>query len=124
MYLSWAASPALLGGLAGDAEPGADLGPGVAEAAQAGHGLADNGVDLVGEVGHEGECFDVAVRDAAGVGAQDAPGERGVLIVLPHPSGPFWCQGVLDGVLASGQGRSRCGVVAVDGVQVAHAAAL
>ena len=43
-------APALLGGLAGDAEPGADLGPGVAEAAQAGDGLADRGIDLVGEV--------------------------------------------------------------------------
>ena len=30
------------GGLAADAEPGADLGPGVAEAAQAGDGLADS----------------------------------------------------------------------------------
>ena len=44
-----ALAPALLGGLAGDAEPGADLGPGVAEGAQAGDGLADSGVDLVGE---------------------------------------------------------------------------
>ena len=35
------AAPALLGGLAGDAEPGADLGPGVAERPQAGDGLAD-----------------------------------------------------------------------------------
>src|SRR6266496_6208412 len=31
-------SPALLGGLAGDAEPGRDLSPGVADAAQSGNG--------------------------------------------------------------------------------------
>ena len=27
--------------------------------------------------------------DAAGVGAQDAAGERGVLVVLPHPPARF-----------------------------------
>ena len=43
-------APALLGGLAGDAEPGADLGPGIAERAQARDGLADGGVDLVCEI--------------------------------------------------------------------------
>ena len=37
----------MLGGLAGDAEPGADLGPGVAGAAQAGDGLGDGGLVLV-----------------------------------------------------------------------------
>ena len=42
-------APALLGGLAGDAEPGADLGPGVAELPQTGHGLADSRIDLGGQ---------------------------------------------------------------------------
>ena len=65
---SWPGSPALLGGLAGDAEPGADLGPGVAGAAQAGDGLGDGGIDLGREAEHEGQGLDVAVGDAAGVG--------------------------------------------------------
>ena len=47
-----------------------------------------------------GEGFDVAVGDAAGVGAQDAAGERGVLVVLDQPSGAVRCQRFLDGVLA------------------------
>ena len=65
------------------------------------HGLADSGIDLVGEIGHQGERLDVAVSDAAGVGAQDAAGERGVLVVLPHPHGAVWCQRGLDGVRAA-----------------------
>ena len=85
----WAA-PALLGGLAGDAEPGADLGPGVAAAAQAFDGLADGGIDLGGETEHGDQGFDVAVGDAAGVGAQDAAGERGVLVVLDRTRPAGW----------------------------------
>ena len=103
-------APALLGGLAGDAEPGADLGPGVAEAAQAGDGLGDGGVDLGGQAEHEGQGLDVAVGDAAGVGAQDAAGERGVLVVLDQPRGAVWCQRGLDSVRAAGRpGVSWCG---------------
>ena len=44
-------------------------------------------VDLGGQAEHEGQGLDVAVGDAAGVGAQDAAGERGVLVVLDQPSG-------------------------------------
>ena len=65
---SYGVAPALLGGLAGDAEPGADLGPGVAEGAQALDGPGDGGVDLGGEAKHEDQGFDVAVGDTAGVG--------------------------------------------------------
>jgi hypothetical protein len=46
---SYRAAPASLGSLAGDAEPGADFGPGVAEGAQAFDGLGDGSVDLGGE---------------------------------------------------------------------------
>ncbi len=42
-------SPALLSGLAGDAEPGADLGPGVAIGAQALDDLGSGGVDLISQ---------------------------------------------------------------------------
>ena len=82
------ASPALLGGLAGDSEPGADLGPGVAAGAQAGDRLADGAVHVVGEGGHERQGFDVAGGDAARVGAQDTAGERGVVVVLDHRPRP------------------------------------
>jgi len=68
-------SPALLCGLAGDTEPGADLGPPVASAAQALDRLGYRAVEFIGEPGLEGECFDVAVCDPAAVGAQDAPDE-------------------------------------------------
>ncbi len=54
----------MLGGLAGDAEPGADLGPGVAACAQAIDRFGDSGVDLVSEADHEGQGLDVAVPDA------------------------------------------------------------
>jgi hypothetical protein len=58
-------------GLAGDAEPVSDLGPGVALGAQVLDRLGDGVVQLVCEPGHEAECVDVAVCDAAAVGAQD-----------------------------------------------------
>jgi hypothetical protein len=76
----------LLSGLAGDAEPGADLGPGVAIGAQALDSLGYGGVDLISQAGHEDECFHVAVPDAAGVGAQDAADECAVLVVMPDRS--------------------------------------
>jgi hypothetical protein len=47
-------SPSLLGGLAADAEPGADLGPGVAAGTQAFDGFGYGGVDLLGQAEHEG----------------------------------------------------------------------
>src|ERR1022692_547528 len=96
----WLGSPALLRGLAGDAEPGADVGPGVAVAAEPDDGVADGVLDVGAEVSDEGEGFDVAACDAAGVGAQDAARERGVLVVLDDRPGGVWCQAVVDGVLA------------------------
>ena len=79
------------------------------------HGLGDGGVDLGGQAEHEGQGLDVAVGDAAGVGPQDAAGERGVLVVLDHASGPVWCQRVLDGVRAVRTGRVCRGVRARSG---------
>ena len=79
----------MLGGLAGDAKPGANLGPGVAAGAQALDGLCYGGVDLLGQAEHEAQGLDVAVADAAAAGAQDAADERGVLVVLDLPSWPF-----------------------------------
>jgi hypothetical protein len=69
----------LLGGLAGDAEPGADLGPGIAVATQALDHLGDSSVDLLGQAEHEDQGLDVAVPNTAAVGALDAPNECGVL---------------------------------------------
>jgi hypothetical protein len=65
-------SESLLGGLAGDAESGGDLGPGVAVVVEAGDGLRGGLLEFVGELGQVGEGFDVAGGDAAGVGADDA----------------------------------------------------
>src|SRR5690348_14398612 len=77
-------APPLVSGLPGDAEPGGDLVPGVAVpvVAQAGHGLTDRGVEVFGQRDHVREGFDVPGGDASGVGADDAPGERGELVVL------------------------------------------
>jgi hypothetical protein len=55
-------SPALLGGLAGDAEPGADLDPGVIACARAFDGLGYGGVDLLGQAEHEAQGLDVDVH--------------------------------------------------------------
>src|SRR4051794_8741314 len=74
--------PSALGGLAGDAEPDADLGPGVAVSTQSEDGVADGVVELGGEVDHVGEGFDVAGGDTSGVGADNALDERGVFVVL------------------------------------------
>ena len=82
-------SPSLLRGLPGDAESGADLCPGVAERAQALDRLGYGGVGLLGQAEHDGQGLNVAVADAAGVGAQDAPDESAVFVVLDLPSWPF-----------------------------------
>ena len=57
--------------------------------AQALDGLSYDGVDLVGEAGHEGECLHIAVADAAGAGARDAADKRGVLVILDLPPRRF-----------------------------------
>ena len=67
---------------------------------------------FVSEADHEGEGFDVAERDAAGVGPQDAAGERGVLVVLGQPPRAVWCQGPVDGVLARPEWPAGGGVMA------------
>jgi hypothetical protein len=82
-------SPALLSGLAGDAEPGADLGPGVTVDAQALGGLCYGAVDLFGQAEHEGQGLDVALADTAAVGAQDAADECSILVVLDLPPRSF-----------------------------------
>ena len=51
-------APSLLCGLAGNAEPGADLGPGVAADAQALDRLGHRGVDLLGQAVQEDEGLD------------------------------------------------------------------
>ena len=57
--------------------------------AQALDRLGHRGVDLLGQVDHEDQGLNITVSDAAAVGAQDAPDERGILIVLDQPPGPF-----------------------------------
>jgi len=91
-------SPSLLRGLPGDAESGADPCPGVAERAQALDRLGYGGVDLLGQAEHDGQGLNVAVADAAGVGAQDAPDESAVFVVLDLPSWPLRCQPALDSI--------------------------
>jgi hypothetical protein len=98
--------PSVAGGLADDAESGADLGPGVTADAQALDGLGYGGVDLLGQTEHEGQGLDVAVPDAATVGAQDAPDECGVLVVLDLAPRTFQCQPGLDMIRARELGRS------------------
>jgi hypothetical protein len=71
-------------------------------AAQALDGFGDGGVDLGGQVEHEGQGLDVAVSDAAAVGAQNAADECGVLDL---PSRAFWCQSCLDSVRPGELGR-------------------
>ena len=95
-----------MGGLAADAETGADLGPGVAVGAQALDRLGHRGVDLLGQADQEAECFHIAVSDAAAVGAQDAADERTVLVVLDLSSWPFRCQPRLDSARPRKLGRS------------------
>ena len=102
-------APSLLGGLAGDAEPGADLGPGVAAGAQALDRLGYGGVDLIGQTEHEGQGLNVAVADAAGVGAQDAPDECAVLVVLDLSPRAFWCQPGLDSIRPGSGSLVMCG---------------
>ena len=65
-------SPPLLCSLAGNAEPGADLSPGVAAVAQSYNGLGDGGVDLLGQADHEDQGLDIAVPDPVAVSAQNA----------------------------------------------------
>jgi integrase len=74
--------PSLLCGLPGDAEPGADLGPGVASGAQAPDRLGDGSVQLVSEPGHEAECFDIAVGNwpVASITAAEVSGWVGSLV--------------------------------------------
>jgi hypothetical protein len=98
----------LLRSLASDAEPGADLGPGVAAAAQPLDRPGYRGVDLVGEIGHENQGLDIDIADPASVGTQDAPDECAVLVVLHLPPSPF---GVNPALTLSGLGSWPAGDV-------------
>ena len=94
-------SPSLLGGLAGDAESVGDLGPGVADAAQAGDGGVGGVVDFFGQGDEVAESFDVTGCDAAAVSGHDAAGEGGVVVVLDAGSvSAVRCQGAVDSVRA------------------------
>src|SRR6266536_3128828 len=61
-------APALLGGLAGNADTVGDFGPGVAEGAQPGDGDVEGVFDLARQGEQVVEGFDVAACDAAAVG--------------------------------------------------------
>jgi hypothetical protein len=93
-------APPLVGDLPGDAEPGANLGAGIAMFTKTGHGAADAGVDGVGQLGHEYQGLDVASGDAARIFPEDAPGERGVLRVLDRSPHPVPRQGLVDSARA------------------------
>ena len=64
----------MLCSLAGDAEPGLNLGPGIANGSKSIDGLLDGVVDVVGQADQVGQTR-IADCDAAAVGAQDAPGK-------------------------------------------------
>ena len=57
--------------------------------AQAFDGFGYGGVDLLGQAEHEGQGLNIAIADAAAVGAQDAPDECAGLVVLDLPSPSF-----------------------------------
>ena len=83
-------------GLAGDAEPQPDLGQRVAGIAQAGHSPAERGLDSTQQAAEVCDGVNVSGRDAAGIAAQDAAGECGVLVVFDVPLAAFACQRWLD----------------------------
>jgi hypothetical protein len=116
-------APSLLGCLAGDAEPGADLSPGVPGVSQAGDGLGYGIVDVVDQADHVGERLDIAGGDAAAVGREDAPGERGLLGVLGDRPPPLWCQAVVDSVFGSAGGLRGAGLAGTGGHGVSWAVA-
>ena len=78
----------LLCGLAGDAEAGADLRPGVAVVAQALDGFGYGGVDSSAGPSISARASTSPRRPAA-VGAQDTPDEGAVLVVLDLPTRTF-----------------------------------
>ena len=53
-------------------------------------GFGDGLVEVIGQAGHVGQGVDVAGADAAAVGADSAPEERGVLVVLGRPGYAVW----------------------------------
>jgi hypothetical protein len=86
---------------------GAQVNGHVAAAAQALDRLGYGSVDVLGQAEDEGQGLDVtvAVADAARVGAQDAPDECAVLVVLDLSPWPFWCQPGLDSFRPGGLSR-------------------
>src|SRR5262249_45750227 len=76
--------PALACGLAADAQPVGNLGPGVPECPQSDYGALDSVLNVGGEGDHRGEGFDVTGGDPATVGPHDAAGEGSVLVVLSN----------------------------------------
>jgi hypothetical protein len=67
-----ASPPALLCRLAGNAETGGDVRPGVTGCPEPGHGLADGVVQLGGDAGHVADGVDIPGGDTAAVGGDDA----------------------------------------------------
>ncbi len=96
--------PPLVGGLPGDTEPGADLGPGVPAAAQALDCLGHGGVQLVREAGHEDECFHVATGEVLPTWDQalDELGDQ------PYHVARFGDRFDAQGVLAGSKDATRC----------------
>jgi hypothetical protein len=69
--------------LAGDAEPGRDLGPWAPSYPEPDHSLADHLVQLSSEPSHVGQGVDVSRRHSSGAYPYGASDEQGVLQVLP-----------------------------------------
>ena len=84
-------APALLGGLAGGAEPEADVGPGVAAKAEEEDGLGELLACFGDQRAEAGDGVNVALPDAAGVAADRAAQEVGVLVVFHRPPEAFGC---------------------------------
>jgi hypothetical protein len=89
-------TPALLGSLPGNTEPGSDLCPAVARSPQSVHAMLHRSAEFVGHGGQSGESLDVASGDAATAAAHDTSQESEVLIVLGDALRPFRCQCWVD----------------------------
>jgi hypothetical protein len=89
--------PALVGGLAGDADAQRDVGPAVALGAQPIDGDLDGTLEFAFQAEQVGEFVDVAGGDATGRSADDPAGKGRVVVVFHGRAvSSLRCQGRLD----------------------------
>jgi hypothetical protein len=76
-YAGGSSAPPLVCGLAGGAEPGGDLGPGVPDLAQPVHGGLHRGIQLGHQVNQLGQALDVPFGHAPAMSTDHSGGEGG-----------------------------------------------